>query len=316
MVGVLELYVAFVVLVFVALLAAVAAYDRSGRVAFERRFGTPWRRAVGAGFAAVAVVVALAVVGSVPLAPGASNVRARGIVLVFETALLVGGFVGCVVAASNAGTLARFLRRGDTATGAVTAGGVAVTGLVEPVAEPPSTPFFGTEAVCWRWRIDARNRHGPTFVSTRDTWETVRSGGDGVPFLLDDGSGTVRVDPADARLDLSAGTVREVPPDEYPGRVGTEATAHVDLGFGGDRRRYRESALAPGTEVTVVGHATPGEDGPTIAASDGAPLLVSDGMRRVVLRRYAARAAGYGVASLLATGLALRSLVASFAVPV
>lgn len=125
------------------------------------------------------------------------------------------------------------------ATGPETDGHVAVTGLVsgESAVE---TPFFERLAVAWEWEVAVQNRNGTNYEGRR-AWAVERTGQGGVPFVLDDGSGPLRVDPSDARLELVDERTEERDPGSGPGRAAEVA----DLDMGGERFRAPSECSAP-----------------------------------------------------------------------
>jgi hypothetical protein len=256
--------------------------------------------------------VALVVVGSValPLALGvvgefpSDGIRAMG----FDLVLVAFGLVGVALSAGNAARWLRFRVVGDTPTGDVTEGPVALTGTVEH-DDPPQSPFFGSAAVAWMWTVAAKNRHGTTYEGRR-AWEDARTGQDGVPFRVDDGTGPVRVEPTGAQFDLAGETVEERDPGDWPGRAAEVA----DLDVGGERFRFRESTVAPGDTVTVLGVASGSP--PTVADATDEPFVVSDGPREWTLRRYALRALGFGAGGALAVWFGFRWLLGAFGVAI
>jgi hypothetical protein len=252
------------------------------------------------GCGSVALPLALGVVGEFP----SDGLRAMG----FDLVLVAFGLVGVALGAGNAVRWLRFRVLGDTPTGEVTDGPVALTGSVVH-DDPPRSPVFGSAAVAWTWTVEAKNRHGTTYEGRR-AWSTARTGQDGVPFRVDDGTGVVTVDPTGAQFDLTGETVEERDPGSPPGR----ASEVADLDLGGERFRFRESTLAPGDTVTVLGVARGSP--PTVAATPDDPFLVSDGPREWTLRRFAFRALGYGLGGLLAVWVGLRWLLAAFGVAV
>lgn len=261
---------------------------------------------LSAGYVAVVVLVAAALpfalvaVGTFP----SDGVRAMGIDL-----LLVGfGLVGVALGAGNAARWLRVRRLGDTPTGEVTDGPVALTGTVAH-DDPPQSPFFEREAVAWSWTVEAKNRHGTNYEGRR-AWNQARTGQGGVPFRVDDGTGTVTVDPTGARFDLDGETVEERDPGNPPGRAAEVA----DLDIGGERFRFGESTVAPGETVTVLGVArgTP----PTVGDAPDQPFVVGAGPRGATLDRYALRAFGFGLGGSLAVWFGLRWLLGLFGVTV
>lgn len=263
------------------------------------------REVAGAIVAGLLVFVgALGVVGRFPTTE--AGVQAT----ILPVALVGVGLFGLAVGAANARTWVRFRRRGDTPTGEVDAGPVAVSGRLEH-DDPPSAPFFGGPAVAWEWTVEAKNRHGTDYEGRR-AWSRARTGQGGVPSRLDDGSGPVVVDPAEARLDISEKTTEERDPDDPPGR----ATEVADLDVGGERFRFNERALAPGETVTVLGTARARGDSVAVSATtDGPSFVVSDRSRAGSLRRYATRAWFGGVVGAGAAALGLRWLLPVFGIP-
>lgn len=261
-------------------------------------------------YVAVVVVVTVAlplmfgVVGEFPASR--AGMRTMG----FDALLVAGGLLGLAAGVGNACVYCRFYTRGDTPTGEVMDGPVSVTGIVER-DEPPESPFFEAEAVAWEWTVEAKNRHGGDERGRR-AWSNARMGEGGVTFTLDDGSGPVRVDPTDARLDLHGETVDERAPSVPPGRADEVA----DLDIGGERFRFRESTLSPGAEATVLGVAR--ADGDTVELCRGAddPFVLAEGGRATALRNHAVRALGFGVGGGLALWFGFQWLAGAFGIPV
>ncbi|WP_254820969.1 E3 ubiquitin ligase family protein [Haloglomus halophilum] len=289
------------------------------------------RTGVSRGVAGGIVVVLLVLVGALGVVGRFPRTEA-GLEAAFLPGVLVGvGLFGLAVGVANGRTWVRFRRRGDTPTGEVAPGPVAVTGRIER-ADPPTAPFFGGPAVAWEWSVEAKNRHG-TNDEGRRAWSRARTGQGGVPFRLDDGSGPVVVDPTAARLDVSGKTTEERAPDDPPGR----AAAVADLDMGGERFRFNERSLAPGETVTVLGVARDVETneyrsdagtgaadrlasdrgaGVVLDASADEPFVVSDRSRAGTRRRYATRAWLGGVVGAGTVALGLRWLLPVFEVPV
>jgi hypothetical protein len=144
-------------------------------------------------------------------------------------------------------------------------GRVAVTGTVRPVSDGTTvrSPIGRATAVAYRTLVQG-SRSGNS--DTGGHWERLYSREDSVPFLVDDGRGTVRVDPpasADQRFEWQQVTVQ--PGDEPPPAVQSfvEREGEVDESGGhqvgpvavGSRRRYSEGVLEPGENVYVLGKA-------------------------------------------------------------
>ncbi|WP_276258844.1 GIDE domain-containing protein [Haloglomus litoreum] len=317
--AVLVLYAAFATIALLFVLGALATPTDHDWL--RSRTGVP-RGVVGAIVVGLLVLVgALGTVGRFPRTEA-------GLESALPPAMLVAvGLFGLAAGVANARTWVGFHRRGDTPTGDVGPGPVAVTGTVEH-DDPPGAPFFGSPAVAWEWSVEAKNRHG-TDDDGRRAWSRARTGRGGVPFRLDDGSGPLVVDPAEARLDLSGTTTEERDPDDPPGRAATAA----DLDMGGERFRFIERRLAPGETVTVLGTAREpvthdygdragaaddlaAEVGAAAVLTDAADrsFVVSDRSRAGSLRRYRERALLGALVGTGATAFGLHWLLGLFGV--
>lgn len=105
------------------------------------------------------------------------------------------------------------------------------------------------------------------------SWRTIYEEEECVSFIVDDGTGEVRVDPThpDARLDLDMETVEvgtnDEPSDEVrrfierEDEVGEASRGSIGPLSYGDRRRYSEGAVEPGDEVYVLGNAREEDSG-------------------------------------------------------
>ncbi len=174
------------------------------------------------------------------------------------------------------------------------AGEVRVTGVVETAEVLLRSPLQDRECVWYRSRVETSGRNDVT------TFKEER----GIGFRVRDASGSIRVFPRDARLDVpdrfneQAGLMGDLPPGLAPRRtavvmaepsVDREAAITalltvqpaapagdlpgLDGGFGADDgRRFIEARLEPGDVITVVGTARPFstlEDPATADALDG-----------------------------------------------
>jgi len=159
------------------------------------------------------------------------------------------------------------------------AGEVRVTGVVETAEVLLRSPLQDRECVWYRSRVERSGRgEGTTFDEER-----------GIGFRVRDASGSIRVFPRGARLDIpdrfneGTGMTGDVPPGLAPRRTAVvmaepavdreaaiaalltvqpaaslDGVLSMDGGFGSDdRRRFIEARLEPGDEVTVVGTARP-----------------------------------------------------------
>ncbi|MFC4358214.1 GIDE domain-containing protein [Halobium salinum] len=177
------------------------------------------------------------------------------------------------------------------------------TAQAVPGGEALAGPFSGRPAVVAGYEVEElRSRYDANTKTHRRTWETVDEGWAGVPFVLDDGSAGVRVDPAAATYVVAVDERTRVaggrrPPEHI--RSFVERNERVDSEDGtfrlgpfelatGDDRRYTERRIEPGDEVCVVG--TPafarGDVGDVNAEiPEGDPFVVADAPPGVAGRR-------------------------------
>lgn len=237
---------------------------------YRERLGVP--RAVGWGMAAVPPVgIATTYVLGSPSFGGS--------VSTYDLALPA-FVVGTFLAGWGIGRLPDYLALGRaerTATGAVGSGPVAVEGTARAAGEPLETPIEGEPCLCYRLRV----RDDRALVGR--SWVTVEVREDGGPFLLDDGSGPVAVDPGDAHLDLARSTDESVSWGYRSVRVDDEAPEYVrglaDRIPGierGDRLQYREETVEPGDDAFVVGAAEPDGGSTDRSRADGAGVREID----------------------------------------
>jgi hypothetical protein len=178
---------------------------------------------------------------------------------------------------------------------------VALTGTVEPVPgeDSLSAPLSGREAVAVEHEVDERRSDGDGSTS----WHRRERRRAAVPFVLDDGTAGVRVDPSTATLSLATDEVLVVDADEsVPDALRALAEASdvdadprlLDLGpfevAMGNARRFTERCLCPGDDVTVVGvptYARGGVDEVNAVVDSGSPFVVADATPRTVAARIA-----------------------------
>jgi hypothetical protein len=153
------------------------------------------------------------------------------------------------------------LRVSDIATSRIAtlaAGEVRVTGVVAPAEVTIRSPLQDAECVWYRSRVSRGDRD-----ESGDLWTDER----GVCFVVDDGSGRVRVFPRDAVMDVGE---RFDEATRFDGDEPVGLVRRSDLVFaaGPGGRRYREARLESGDVVTVIGAAIPfGHLGDPAAAS-------------------------------------------------
>lgn len=132
-------------------------------------------------------------------------------------------------------------------------GVVELTGTARRHEATDSSPFTDTESLVHRWRVVRRNpdQSGPEGPK----WSTVDTGTETHPFLLDDGAGTVLVDPEGASLELRTRESIEVDGGESPPAAVTDYVETTeDVGRVDERRRrFYEDRIEPGDAVHVLG---------------------------------------------------------------
>lgn len=159
----------------------------------------------------------------------------------------------------------RILRSGTDSVLETTDGGyVELRGSVEPVENPLESPFTGTACVACEYAVkeERSSQHGTN-------WTTIESGSGIVPFRLDDGSGSVLVEPTgsdlrlerDDRIEVDGGTAPPPKVQEYIERTEDVECENetldlrvIELATGSDRR-YVEKRLDAGAEAHVLGSA-------------------------------------------------------------
>jgi len=177
----------------------------------------------------------------------------------------------------------------DTPTTAVrstAAGIVEVAGSVELLDDRLTAPSTGSDCAVYQYRIGGRDWGG--------AWSTMDSGTVSTPFLLDDDTGRILVEPSGAALDLEYSrefTVEEK--DALPVQPEVDDDETSEYGS----YRYREAAVTPGTELYIFGMAQEREEEATptnarnlvIDANVGVPTMIisengEEGLRSLMIR--------------------------------
>ena len=298
-------YVLTIVLMFI-LIFFVAVYEQSRSSGdLDTRWNTPVGWLLAAAMVGIVAVGTIAVYGTaVPVPDRGESGR-----FLLHTGPLIGGCVLIAVAVSH-GQLVWLFRRAEsrpTATVPDTDGTVIVTGEVEPAADEsmPATdttsPALDQPAVCWTWEFSIRGVLG----QPDDRWYTRKADSGGVPFDLDDGSGSVRVDPTSAIIKLPMSDHHLCPADgPHPGRVGRNLHQSV----GGEEYRYEEGVADDGDPLTVLGTVT---DEGTLDAR----RIYRPGMATTATRRYTRRAVFAAGGGLVAIGYGVRLAASYFGTP-
>lgn len=213
--------------------------------------------------------------------------------LVVLAVLAGGGALALAFALREAGALRQVLFGASTdvfslSTG--TSGPVTLSGTAVRLDESVQSPFTGTDCLALEYEVQELRSTGKSV-----SWVAIDSGRAAVPFLLEDESASVLVDPTRVRLGLDRSDVIEVDGGDRPPRgirEFIERSADVDseertldlkvveLNVGNDRR-YIEHRLEPGESVTVFGNAR-SESG-TSTRSGQVNAVVSAGAHPLVL---------------------------------
>ncbi len=296
----------------VALMAAYVYYELDTAAGQSlRRRGVTQRGITVATAVPLGTVLLFGAVGDVNVFASDQVLWAVGYPTVGLLLVFAAGMVGLNICH----TLGRRWRRlhpdNDVPTGSLDPGEVACTGEVgaEPVGTAPVTE---REAVCWSWSVEVLDPHSVGNVYLQpEKWATVEDDESGVSFVVDDGSGPVRVDPAGASLDLAATRTRSfdagaTPPEDWPDPAPTVERTHGDK-----PRTYEESIAVPGDTVAVAGHAVEGNDGLVVSGPD---THVAIGSLATAARRYRTRAAVYGLAGVVGVAVAVDWLAALYGV--
>ncbi|WP_135534719.1 GIDE domain-containing protein [Halostella pelagica] len=149
----------------------------------------------------------------------------------------------------------------DVASAANVSGIVEIEGSVGIHESSLRAPFSGTKCVVCEYEVQELRSSGKN-----NHWETIHSGSGRVPFVLDDDTGALLVDPDGAALALDDHTTRvdggKAPPErirrwiEDTPDVGSEEKSWdlrvIEIATGDDRK-YIERRLDPGDPVHVYG---------------------------------------------------------------
>lgn len=142
---------------------------------------------------------------------------------------------------------------------AVAAGQTEVYGTCEPLENPVDRPFSDGECVLAYWEVEELRD---------DEWKTIASGMRHVPFVIDDGTGSIRVEPTvDATTRISDRNRHKIrtggtrfssgePEKVIEFLAGIDGVGVPDTGLlFRTQRRYTEAVLPPGEEAYVFGGA-------------------------------------------------------------
>lgn len=174
----------------------------------------------------------------------------------------------------------------------VSIGPTELKGTATPLEDVIEAPFTDEECLYCAWEIEEWQQ-----TDDGNSWETVDAGTQYRSFLLDDGTGEIRVDTSSsAEWEVANGTFRrEVAADETPPegiqrflRADEDVDAPddpsmLDVGRQHGDRRYTQKLLKPGEEAYVYGAVRTDEDyetdlaiGPDTSRVDTEMFFISD----------------------------------------
>lgn len=189
---------------------------------------------------------------TVPFSPQTSQtVGPVGQVVIVLLCLGIGGLIALVGAGYlQTYTRVRKIDPVDIQRLTDTDGEVELSGTARPHEETSRSPFTDTECLAHEWEAK-RYRGG----GRGPDWSTLDSGATRHPFRLDDGTGTVLIDPNGATLELLTEETIEVEPSESPPPA---VSAYLDQTDSIEHeqtrtRRYTEQRLERGDDVHVLG---------------------------------------------------------------
>lgn len=183
-------------------------------------------------------------------------------------------------------------------------GPVEIEGTATVDEETATGLFSGTECLAYEYEAQEYRSSGKS-----SSWQPLDDGGRAVPFLVEDETGTVTVDPTDAELHLSSWQERVKGGHEPPERIRRYIKMSEDVdsqqksmnlvvtefNYGNDQR-FIERRLDPGESVYVYGtveRAPAGEwgsgrvDAHITSGERNTPLIISDTSERGAIWRVA-----------------------------
>lgn len=117
------------------------------------------------------------------------------------------------------------------------------------------SPFSNTECIYYKYWIEKWVKSGKNHH-----WRTIKKGKSKSPFLLDDDTGTVLIDPAGANIDINSVSYRSDVGNDPPNIVKNFLISQ-NLNYEGlfginHKMRYREAVIVPNRQLYVIGTAT------------------------------------------------------------
>jgi hypothetical protein len=179
--------------------------------------------------------------------------------MMFFFLILIVVMVALIIRSALKLRLAGVIRRTETSSIVdVKPGFVEVKGRIEPIfGNIVSTPITGTTALLYKTEVQRYEKHGKS-----GRWKTIWSMRNSVPFLVNDGSAKMKIDPNGAKLEIGLkvqngmGAFKDADP-EFREFLRSQGIAEKGpLGILNHSLRYEESYLEPYRDIYVLGSAT------------------------------------------------------------
>ena len=266
-----------------------------GLAAYSERSGLPWSQRIDLSIRQYAFLALLATVvtwlpfalgGTFPVALGGarSERRLAIVLLVGSFAAVWAGFYYAGGAVTTLRSYAAVRRTPVVDAAAVETGRIQVSGTVRASTDSHEAPLSGRDAVCYDLTVardlveDESTPKGDDFGAGGSTGllssafrETIPVDDVRTPFVLEDDTGRVAVDPTDAALRLETETTTIVPSGDRPsGSLLRYLVSETEYEPTERRERYRETRIEPGEELSVIGVARPNS---SIESIDTAELI-------------------------------------------
>lgn len=175
----------------------------------------------------------------------------------------------------------------------VSEGPVSVTGTVQPIGPPSTTPLTGGPCVLSKWRVE---KFSSDVNDAEPPWKRLAAETDATPLVLETEDGRISVDPTNAKLDFPAGEAQEVarlrPLEKRPENVRSvlesvgldrvkERDASAESPVLGERR-FLQWAVEPGDELFVHGEAMAAAES-DVSSADGGLVVGAGGRAGAIL---------------------------------
>ena len=139
---------------------------------------------------------------------------------------------------------------------AIAMGLVEIFGRVVPIEKNLlNSPFSNTECVYYKYTVERWVKR-----NDRHHWQVVNSGKTSLPFILNDNTGSVLINPIGADIDIKSTTFSSGAGQDPPLIIQNFLNFN-NLNYEGFfginyRMRYRESIIVPGENLYIIGSAT------------------------------------------------------------